>query len=402
MKIITDRFIKPLLGKTFGNVGTELEFPIINLNRADIDVTLANGLYGHFLSNGFKILEKTGQGTPAFIGNADGDCISFDNSYNNIEFAMYYGDNLLDISERFYRLFAAAHEFLRPYNYVITGLGTNPYKKYISQNRVHYSVYSRVDEYLKNCVGDLHEYRDFPAYLSSVQTHLDLPVELLPEAFNLFARLDFLRAFLFSNSLPFEGRDRLCYRDYLWEKSGFPNVGKVDGELHSIDGLIESYMKRRMYDKDNVQHFYSFRNVEITDKGTLEIRSDCAQPIADAFLPPAFSLGVLYSMDKVKDILYTFLNENNCKSSNSKLRDDVIQMKSEFSNEKLVRLATAISEAALEGIKKRGKGEEALLANLTKRASSGICPALDTINRLNSGESIENIILRNSILPHGV
>ena len=226
-KIINNRFISPLINKKTGTIGIELEFPMLNMNKLPVDKTIALKLLKYFLDNGFSVEETDTEGNPAFITNNFGDCISFDNSYNNIEFSMNYGNNILDISHRFYGYVESANAFLEKFNYLITGMGTNPYKKYIEQSHVSYPVYNMVDDYLHTFDCELtHNYPDFPAYLSSVQTHLDIDPEDLPKTATLFAKIDFLRGLLFSNSPDFEFGKTLCFRDYLWHKSAFGLCGK--------------------------------------------------------------------------------------------------------------------------------------------------------------------------------
>ena len=104
-----------------------------------------------------------------------------------------------------------------------------------------------VDEYLHKFQSHkTHKFPDFPSYLSSVQTHLDINAEDLPKAATLFAKIDFLRGLLFSNSPDFEFGKTLCYRDFLWAKSAFgicgTNTGAVDEEYKTLDDVAESFL----------------------------------------------------------------------------------------------------------------------------------------------------------------
>ncbi|OQB14730.1 MAG: hypothetical protein BWY15_00881 [Firmicutes bacterium ADurb.Bin193] len=406
--IIQNRFILPFGKKTFGNIGVELEFPLINMDKKPVAAEVANGLLEYFLKNGFRVEAKTSDNNPAFISNDFGDVLSFDNSYNNFEFSLDFGDSLCSAADRFYRYFTAAQDFLTPSRHLLCGMGSNPYKQYITKSHVDFPVYNMVDEFLHSYPAE-HSFPDFPAYISSVQTHLDLPLEKLPEALTLFARLDFIRGMLFSNSPSWDNDKTLCIRDFLWEKSAFPNTGKVDGIYKNTDDIINDFLTRKMfctvrrgkyitfppvtvyeYFKDgngnDTKHFLSFKNVEITARGTLEIRSDCAQPVSEAFAPPAFSLGILYNMDRARQIMEGVLEGY----KTSYLRDCVINGEGTSLPQGLL---TRLVETAEDGLKKRKKGEEKLLSPLYERAAQGICPAKKTLLRLKGGESIENIIL---------
>ena len=420
-EIIHNRFIKPLMNKKTGTVGVELEFPMLNLNKEPIDKEKALSLLNYFLENGFETEDTDTEGAPAFITNKYGDCISFDNSYNNIEFSMNYGNNLNEIKDRFYGYFKDAQSFLKKHKYIITGMGTNPYKKYITQNHVSYPVYNMVDEYLHKFHGEeTHRYPDFPAYLSSVQTHLDINTKDLPKSATLFAKIDFLRGMLFSNSPDFDFGNTICFRDYLWSKSAFgickTNTGAVDEKYETLNDIAESFYKRHMFNNkkdgkyncfypigikeyfennspDDIEQFLSFRHIEITYRGTLEIRSDCTQPLCDAFVPPAFNLGIAHNIDKAVSRTEKLFDGRNI--SNSQLRKCVsegLELK-EFTKEQLTEYANEMVKIAEEGLAKRGLGEDALIKGLYQRAKTLKCPAHYT---LENTDCIDKVIIEYS------
>ena len=260
-EIIKKRFIDPFNGKTIGNIGVELEFPLINVKGESVSREVTDGLMEMFLRSGFRVEEFAGDGTPLFISNPDGDCLSFDNSYNNFEFAMNYGDNLYAIAQRFFKYFNTAQEYLKGFSYMLAGTGINPHIGHITQNRVDYPVYNMVNEFLHSFPAE-HSFPDFPAYLSSIQTHLDVSVAELPRAATLFARLDFVRAALFANS-PKDGY--LCFRDMLWEGSAFPNTGKVDEIYETTDDIINSFMRRRMFNRIRGGKYEIFKPVTVDE-----------------------------------------------------------------------------------------------------------------------------------------
>ena len=400
-KLIYDTFIKPFEKREYGNVGVELEFPLVNLEKAPVDEKVAKGMFDHFLQRGFKVeLEENGQ--HLFITNEDGDCLSFDNSYNNFEFAMNYSDNLCAIAERFYPLLEEVQAYFKGHGHSIVGIGSNPYKKYTEKNHVNFSTYNMVDEYLEK-FGKDSPYPDFPAFLSSAQTHLDVPLCDLPKAYTLFSKLDFVRGLILSNSPDFEREGYICYRDYLWEQSAFslcPNItGKVEGEFKREDDIVDYIMKKGMFNRirdgkyevfahvgieeyfaredakeEDINCYLSFKNVEITRRGTLEIRSDCAQPFPDSFAPAAFSTGILYNMDKVESLLEAFFENEGIKESNTILREKTVKGEFIASRNSLNELMSKILEYAEEGLLKRGKGEEKLLAPLYRRCMLLSCP----------------------------
>lgn len=408
-KIIYERFLKPFEKKEMGNVGCELEFPLVNTKKKDIDVDVARGFLNYLIENfGFKTdIEENG--VILFVTDENGDCISYDNSYNNIEFSMMYSDNLLDIKERFDRLYNIADEYFDKFSYKMVGLGTNPNKKYITQNPVPFSTYKMVDDFLKENTGE-NKCSDFPAYLSSVQTHLDLNIDDLPFAYTLFAKLDFARAMLFSNSPSFDKSKIVCFRDSLWEESGFSKcnniTGKIDGEFETAEDIIEYFLAKDMFNikrdgkyqiispvsireyfdnpkynakADDINQYLSFKTVEITQRGTLEVRGDCQQPLGEGFCPVAFNLGILYNMDEAMDAVEGFLSEQKVTLSNSELRRMVSEgndMTKIFDEDFLSDFLYDLVEIASDGLMMRGFGEETLLKPLYERAVTLKCPAM--------------------------
>lgn len=406
-KIIYDSFLKSFEQKNIGNVGCELEFPLVNTKKKDIDVSVARGLLTFLIEkHGFKTdIEENG--VVLFVTDKNGDCISYDNSYNNIEFSMMYSDNLLHIKERFDRLFGIVSEYFEEFSCKMVGQGTNPNKKYITQNSVPFSTYEMVDKFLKMNT-DSDKCADFPAYLSSVQTHLDLNIEDLPFAYTLFNKLDFARAILFSNSPSFDKSKIICYRDILWEESGFSKcaniTGKTDKDFETTDDIIEYYLTKDMFNvirngeyeiiepvnireyfenpeynakKEDIAQYLSFKTVEITQRGTLEVRGDCQQPLGEGFSPVAFNLGILYNMEEAMDAVEGFLSEQKVNLSNSELRDMVIMgedMTKVFDEDFLSDFLYDLVEIASDGLMERGYGEEALLKPLYERAVTLKCP----------------------------
>ncbi|MBQ4516680.1 MAG: hypothetical protein II978_07815 [Clostridia bacterium] len=433
-KIINENFIKPFCAKDRKNIGIELEFPLLNLKKAPVEHSVALGLLEYMIKNhSFRVAETDSRGKLAFIINKDGDVLSFDNSYNNFEFSMEKCENLLDCAKRFYKLYDIVQNFLLPRSHTLCGTGTNPFKEHIKSDFVSFPVYEMIHEFLGNfCGGAYHTYTDFPAYLSSVQTHLDVKEDELAKSLTLFANLDFVRALLFSNSPAFLGADGfsdcVCFRDYLWEMSGFgslgKNTGKICSDFSSISDIEDLILERKMFnrirngkyetitpvtiseyfnnddsDENDIGCYLSFCNVEVTRRGTLEVRSDCAQPVSEAFCASAFNLGILYAKEKATQLLDEFLNNNIPKEilespeKNKILRDNVIyEYKLPASESEVQKLLMALVALAEESLIKRGLGEEKLLNPLFARAEHITCPALIWKQLLKDGISIETII----------
>ena len=392
-EIIYDNFIKPFESKKSGNIGVELEFPLINNNGKNVDVNFVSSIMEHFEKDGFScVLYGTG-GEKLFMENAFGDTLSFDNSYNNFEFSMMYGDNLCDIEKRFSAYYQKVQIFLSKENHALADCGVNPNFHNIDVNHTPFSTYNMVEEYLHKFPGS-HSYNDFPAFISSVQTHLDIEKELIAPCYVLFSKLGFVRALLFGNSPDFEGRGLRIFRDYLWEKSGFgncPNItGTVDSDFQNTDEIIDFFLEKGMFNRirdgryevfspvklreyfdnpiynakeEDIECYLSFCNVEITRRGTLEVRSDCTQKQGKFFMPPAFNLGILNNRDEAKKRLDDFIAYNKIEKAPSELRTLAAECREELiaTKDELDKLCIDMIEISRKGLIKRGKGEEKLL-----------------------------------------
>lgn len=435
--LVQEAFLAAFAQPGRNNVGVELEFPLLNKTGGPVDEPVAHGLLEYFLARGFHVEEYDGQGQPAFIKNAQGDELSFDNSYNNFEFALEKAPDLCTLHRRFVRLYTEAQAYLLPQGHTLCGLGANPNQSRIQAAPVPHPVYGMVRSFLSQFSGgNFHTYPAFPAYISSAQTHLDIALRDLPRALTLFAALDFVRALLFSNSLPFQGmagyRDAVCVRDMLWEKSGFgslaDNVGKVEGRFATPEDITDALLHRSIFNRvrdgryelfapvslqayfsqDNpagdIEYYLSFKNVEVTRRGTLEVRSDCTQPVRDAFAPAAFSLGLASELEEAEHILYGFLDTlppalAASPHRNALLRDAVIyRWELPAAAGDVARLLCALVGLAERGLKRRGKGEEALLSPLFNRAETLTCPALTTRRMLERGIPWTEIIHEHAAL----
>ncbi len=414
MDIIYDRFIAPFKNKKIGNIGVELEYPLINLDKKTVDEKFAIGYLKQLADEGFTVEDYDTFGNPAFVVNKDGDVISFDNSYNNIEFSMNYCGNLLTIKERFIKLYRNAAEYFKKQNYIIAGVGYNPYKQYIKQAHVSYPVYNMVDKFLHdNCEGT-HNIPDFPAYLSSVQTHLDADMESMPILADLFSQIDFAVAYIFSNS---PCGDYICYRDYLWENSAFgklnDNTGSYEKPFNDIDGVIDSFKNRSVFNRirngryeiftpvtvkeyfnesnaEDIKQFLSFKNIEITARGTIEVRSTCTQPLTDAFAPSGFYLGLAHNLKKAREAAYSIeLRDSLPQLRHKAIKGDIPHY---ISKESLSEYLLKLIDVAKEGLVKRGFGEEKLILPLYERAKKLICPAIVLKKRLENGEKTDTVL----------
>mgnify|MGYP003314434427 CR=1 FL=1 len=137
-----------------------------------------------------------------------------------------------------------------------------------------------------------------------------------------------------------------------------------NGEYEVFEPVpIKEYFLRDDAVKEDIECYLSFRNVELTCRGTLEVRSDCAQKKGRFFTPPAFNLGILHNMEKAEKALDDFFKNCNIDKPNSELRQLVNECREEEIAPKYIldELCGVMLEIAREGLVSRGKGEEILI-----------------------------------------
>ena len=123
---------------------------------------------------------------------------------------------------------------------------------------------------------------------------------------------------------------------------------------------------------EDIECYLSFKNVEITSRGTLEVRSDCAQSFENAFAPPAFNLGVMEGLDDIYDIITAFFDDNNITKTNTELRDIVVSgddVTKIADGENLYMLLCDILTVVEEKLFLRGLGEEKFIDCLWDRVN---------------------------------
>ncbi len=391
-ELVENKLFKPFLKKTAQYVGVELEFPILHIgdkNSKELGVNYLKQLVddGLFFEEVLALSPELMR-----VNNSKGDSISYDYSYAVIEFSLAKAHSLTDLHERFTKYFNSALEYYRSHGCDIVGLGTNP----DPPNEIHYvnSSYCRA---LRKFIENYTPQKD-PAYylcnMQSIQTHVEIEGEDLVEVYNLMNRLDFARAYLFSNSPPHErnlppgisyAEGTVCARDFNWEGSGFPNTGICDKHMSNIDELIDYYTNKMMcfslsglefdcFEPVPVEEYFSvdrgeqgfagYFNVErvtINQYNVLEFRGDCTQPLEKSFAPAAFNVGLCYNFRAADEVTKRFFADNNISLSNSELRKLAITGKMIVDKDILTKFLQNLTDIAREGLKMRGFSEEALL-----------------------------------------
>lgn len=371
---IKQYFIENYINKFGENdyIGVEIEMPIINLNSPYIvNSKVIEGLFSTFLDNEeFKIENYDNEKNIISIKNIKtNDTVSLEYSFNTIELSL--GKELLidRLKEKFDFYYNIIKQYLEKYGYEIYCGGINPNYHYIDKTCLNQDRYKVIERLLTN-ISKSDLYNQFCSYCCSIQTHINTSKNNIVNLINMLSKVENNKMEIFSNSYMKETNLKNS-RKYLWENSNFGplNIG-TNPNYNNLEDLLNDYSKRNLFfvernnkylllnakqplnkylDKKRVKatdgygktcyvvpsysdldNFRSYRSVELTKYGTLEIRSDCTQSKENIFKLIAFNVGI-------------------CKNHLEILK--YLDMNKKITNERLI-------EFCIKGLKMRNFGEE--------------------------------------------
>lgn len=355
--------------------------------------------------------------------------------------------DLFTINNRFIEYYNYVKEEFEKYNYTLTGMGINPYRRYNKEIPIPSERYLMLYHHLKsfNKYNDIpmhfHNYPGYGMFSSASQVQLDVHYNDLIKTINTFTKIEPIKALLFSNSvLMDENKHLTCFRDALWEYSTHGinphNIGMYDVDFEDIDDILnyletlniycvmrdgayinfetinlleyfnKDSIKGDIYDKkgyrqieikpniNDIDYLRAFKFINLTFRGTVEFRSVCTQPISDTMSVAAFHLGLKEKIDE----LHEFISKDRVifhkGYTASELRKLLIQdeIPSFINKKKLCELTNNILNIAKDGLNKRGLGEEIFLKPLYNRVKYHTNPGKEMIKSLHDGIKIEKII----------
>ncbi len=442
-KLLVEKLILPYLCKNTNYIGVELEYPLICLDDQVNTKQLILDLFEHLKTSlDFKDDTTDVDGNLISVKNSIGDKITLEGRYEIIEFAMQKDLSLNSIAKRFFEYFKFVQAFLREHNCFLTGMGTNLTDSCFNVHSMKNNFWFAANDYIRKYTA----YKDPRNFLinthTTIQTHFEVcrdnfshlngEADALLKTLNLFNRLDFVRAILFSNALPNPAatpinrpypKNILCTRDFDWKNSQFPNVGTANAEFSSIDNLAEYLSKFELFFKlqdgkyvafkgptiaeyfsnpeqidDVLDIFKPLQNVVLNSYATVEVRSDCTQPLKDTFASVAFNVGISHKVEEASEITARFFRDNKIELSNSALRDMAIN-DVKIADDKIMRqYLQELYDLASAALKARGFGEEQHLKCLQERIDTLMCPAKKQKLMLAEGVPLDEIILQCSEL----
>ncbi len=443
------RFFAPLRRRRTRRVGVELEFPVWNREPGKAtDFAAVHAAAGEFLSR-FAFPNQVRDDEGAIYRATDpstGDELSFDCSYNTLELSFGPDENLTDIQRRFVAYYSALQDAFLRHGHALTGMGINPHWRENRPDPIGNGRYRMLLHHLKSYSKyggspRFHDHPDFGLFSCAAQTQVDADEESVVPLINAFNRLEPFKAILFANS-PFGARNEtLCGRDSLWSRSlhglNPHNCGMYGVTLRSLEDIVGYLESTSIYcvergeryinfapvplcdylglgtvvgeywdagakvhrrcllspSPDDVAWLRPFKFEDLTQRGTVEFRSVCEQPVREAFTSAAFHAGLAERMDRLTGLLAhdTILYGHGYGAAELRSLATRRELPSFIDRKALTVQLHRILDLAEDGLVERGFGEESLLAPLRRRAETLASPAREQVERLERGESIESI-----------
>ena len=446
-----ERFLLPLNRPCRDWVGIEIELPVVNLAHRPVNFEICHLMMNQFV-NHFHFAKKL-RDEDGHIYNAlsedSGDAISFDCSYNTLEFSFAPEENLHLIFDRFTNYYTFCKDLLNHHHHTLTGMGINPHLDINHNIPIHNDRYRMLFHHLNSYEKygsqiPFHSYPNFGLFSCATQVQLDTDLDHFDQVLNTFTLLEPIKAILTANSMIPGRPEKLLARDDLWEFSlhglNRHNIGMFETEIHSeaemihylesmsvycvtkgdkyinfpptplIDYMNQTSMTGEYFDRHRQKYITiqfepelsdlgdlrSFKFEDLTYRGTIEFRSTCTQPVKEAFTNAALHTGLIRKMPQLKHLLQNDTVIYHHGYSAAELRR-LFQMRiiPSFVNQKQLReLLRSILDLAAEGLAERGHGEQIFLKPLYQRASMLMSPAREMAEGLEKGLSLDHFILK--------
>ena len=446
---IDRRFFAPLRRPRTRRVGVELELPVWNLAPGKAtDFAAVHVATDEFLGR-FDFPDTTRDDTGALYRARDpktGDELSFDCSFNTLEISFGPDEDLTIVRRRFGEYYPALQEALLRRGHSLSGMGINPRWRENRPEPIGNGRYRMLLHHLKSYSKyggspQFHDHPDFGLFSCASQAQIDADEETVVEIINAFNALEPFKAVLFANSPFGDHGEWLCGRDRLWSHSlhglNPHNCGMYGVTLRSTTDLVgylqstsiycaerggkylnfapvplREYLSRETIaadywdpkwrthlactfrpDADDVAWLRPFKFEDLTQRGTVEFRSVCEQPVRDAFAPAAFHAGLAENVAALGELLESDSVLYGHGYGTSELRALLTHRDwPSFVDRKALSVQLQrILDLAEDGLEKRGFGEVFLLKPLRRRADALSNPALEQVRRLERGEAIESV-----------
>lgn len=444
---IYERYIVPAKRKRTKLAGVEFELPIVNHKEEPVDFDVVHKVTDAFIHKfSFNKISRDDDGfIYAAIDEATGDGLSFDCSYNTLEFSFGTEADISVLYGRFVLYYSFVQSLFEKYDHALTGMGINPHhalNKNIPVVSERYRMLlhhlSSFKEYGKEI--PFHSYPNFGLFSCASQIQMDVEEKNLAETLNTFTKLEPFKALILANSLWGKEQEFLCSRDILWRNSlhglNRHNVDMYELEFESVEEIIlyiqsmslycverngkyinfhpmplteyfsseeimgeyfdgEGYQALRIHPElSDLQYLRSFKFEDLTFRGTVEFRSVCEQPVKEIMTSAALHAGLMESIHSLTELLEEDHIIYHKGYNASELRRMFVkkELPDIFNWKEVSALIIKILEIAKDGLHKRGFGEEKFIEPLYRRAESLLSPAREMAEGLQAGRSLEDYI----------
>lgn len=451
---IYERYIVPAKRARTKAAGLEFELPIVNRKKEPVDFEAVHKVTDAFIRQfSFNQIHRDDDGfIYTALDETTGDGLSFDCSYNTLEFSFGTEMDLNVLYGRFVKYYDYVQKQLGNYGHALTGMGINPHYALnqnvpVSSERYrmllhHLSSYEKYGQEML-----FHHHPNFGLFSCASQVQMDIEEKDMAETLNTFTKLEPYKALLFANSPWKETQDFLCSRDYLWRSSlhglnkhnvdmyglefesmdeillyirsmslycveregkyiNFPPIPLTDYfESESIEGEYfdgKSYQKIRVEPQPSDLHYLrSFKFEDLTFRGTVEFRSVCEQPVKEIMASGAFHAGLMENLHELTDLFSRDHVIYHKGYNASELRRMFVrrELPDLFDWKEVPRTLTQILELAENGLKKRGYREEKFLKPLYERAETLLSPAREMTQGIAAGKTLDDYIEEYGRLP---
>ena len=444
---IYERYIVPTKRKRTKLVGLEFELPIVNRKNEPVDFDVVHKVTEAFLQKfTFDTISRDEEGfIYSAVDEVTGDGLSFDCSYNTLEFSFGTEEDINVLYGRFEKYYTCMQNLLGQYYYTLTGMGINP--RYAINKNIpvvseryrmllhHLSTYK---DYGREIL--FHNHPNFGLFSCANQIQMDVEESNLVETINTFTKLEPLKALIFANSPWGEKQELLCSRDALWRNSlhglNRHNVDMYGLEFESIDEIIlyiksmslycveregkyvnfhpiplteyfsseeipgeyfdgEKYRQIHIHPEiSDLQYLRSFKFADLTFRGTVEFRSVCEQPVKEIMASAAFHTGLMENLHPLTELLEQDHRIYHRGYNASELRRMFVKkdLPDIFEWETVSVLITEILDIAKHGLERRGFGEEKFLKSLYPRAESLLSPAREMVAGMEAGKTMDDYV----------
>lgn len=444
---IYNRYIVPTKREKTKLVGLEFELPIVNRDNVPVDFEAVHKVTEKFIRQ-FSFLQISRDDDGCIYSAIDektGDGLSFDCSYNTVEFSFGTEMDLHVLYKRFVQYYSFLKKELEQYNHTLTGMGINPHfgiNKNIPVVSERYRMLLHHLSSYKNYGQKMlfHHHPNFGLFSCASQIQMDVEEKDLAETLNTFTKLEPLKALIFANSPWGEKREILCSRDYFWRNSlhglNRHNVDMYGLKFESVDEIIQYIMSMSMYcveregkyinfppiplvkyfsspaiegeyfdgekyqkisfvpEMEDLHYLRSFKFEDLTFRGTVEFRSVCEQPVKEIMTSAAFHAGLMENLSGLTEILEKDHVIYHKGYNASELRRMFVKdrLPDIFNWKEVSGLLCEILDLAKDGLVKRGFGEQIFLEPSYDRAKKLLSPAREMTEGLNAGRTMMDYI----------